>query len=103
MGPQAKKKESESEVAQSGPPLWDPKDWSLPGSSVHGIFQARVLEWIAIAFSGVYTGSSINVSCLFSFFPLVSVAECRGTSLGLIGLATLLLMNIVEINVLCYD
>ena len=39
------------EVAQSCPTLCDPKDCSLPGSSVHGIFQARVLEWVAISFS----------------------------------------------------
>ena len=45
------KGKSESEVTQSGPTLCDPKDGSLPGSSVHGIFQARVLEWGAIAFS----------------------------------------------------
>ena len=43
--------ESESEVAQSCPTLCDPVDCSLPGSSVHGIFQAIVLEWIAISFS----------------------------------------------------
>ena len=43
--------ESESEVAQSYLTLCDPMDCSLPGSSVHGIFQARVLEWGAIAFS----------------------------------------------------
>ena len=42
--------ESESEVAQSCLTLSDPMDCSLPGSSVHGIFQARVLEWGAIAF-----------------------------------------------------
>ena len=42
---------SENEVAQSCPTLSDPMDCSLPGSSVHGIFQARVLEWGAIAFS----------------------------------------------------
>ena len=41
--------ESESEVAQSCLTLSDPKDCRLPGSSVHGIFQARVLEWVAIA------------------------------------------------------
>ena len=40
-----------SEVAQSCPTLCDPMDCSLPGSSVHGIFQAIVLEWIAISFS----------------------------------------------------
>ena len=43
--------ENESEVAQSCPTPSDPMDCSLPGSSVHGIFQARVLEWGAIAFS----------------------------------------------------
>ena len=42
---------SESEVAQSYPALSDPMDCSLPGSSVHGIFQARVLKWDAIALS----------------------------------------------------
>ena len=41
----------ESEVARSCPTLCDPGDCSLPGSSVHGIFQARVLEWVAISFS----------------------------------------------------
>ena len=44
----------ESEVAQSCPTLSDPMDCSLPGSSVHGIFQARVLEWGAIAFSKLF-------------------------------------------------
>ena len=44
------KVESESEVAQSRPTLSDPMDCSLPGSSIHGIFQARVLEWGAIAY-----------------------------------------------------
>ena len=44
------KVKSESEVAQSCLTLRDPMDCSLPGSSAHGIFQARVLEWGAIAF-----------------------------------------------------
>ena len=48
---QCLKVKSESEVAQSCPTLRDPMDYSLPGSSVHGIFQARVLEWGAITFS----------------------------------------------------
>ena len=48
---QCMKVKSESEVAQSCLTLSDPMDCSLPGSSVHGIFQARVLEWGAIAFS----------------------------------------------------
>ena len=46
---------SESEVTQSCPTLSDPMDCSLPGSSAHGIFQAGVLEWGAIAFSSDYT------------------------------------------------
>ena len=45
------KVKSESEVAQSYPTLSNTMDCSLAGSSVHGIFQARVLEWAAIAFS----------------------------------------------------
>ena len=48
---QCRKVKSESEVARSCPTLRDPMDCSLPGSSIHGIFQARVLEWGAIAFS----------------------------------------------------
>ena len=49
---QCMKVKSESQVAQSCLTLSDPMDCSLPGSSVPGIFQARVLEWAAIAFSG---------------------------------------------------
>ena len=45
------KVKSESEVAQSCPTLCDPMDYSPPSSSVHEIFQARVLEWGAIALS----------------------------------------------------
>ena len=48
---QCVKVKSECEVSQSCPTLSDPTDCSLPGSSIHGIFQARVLEWGAIAFS----------------------------------------------------
>ena len=49
------KVKSESEVAQSCLTLSDPMDCTPPGSSVHGIFQARVLEWGAIAFSNILT------------------------------------------------
>ena len=42
---------SERKVTESCPTLCDPMDWSIPGSSIHGILQARVLEWVAIAFS----------------------------------------------------
>ena len=47
----AQPKESESEVTQQCLTLCDPMDCSPPGSSVHGIFQARILEWVAISFS----------------------------------------------------
>ena len=52
------KVKSESEVAQSCLTLRDPMDCSLPGSSAHGIFQARVLEWGAIAFSDLHIQST---------------------------------------------
>ena len=59
---QCMKMKSESEVTQSCPTLSDPMDCSLPGSSVHGIFQARVLEWGAIAFS-VTPGRTLLFDC----------------------------------------
>ena len=58
---QCMKVKSESDVAQLCPTLSDPMDCSPPGSSVHGIFQARVLEWGAIAFSCVCSPIPQNV------------------------------------------
>ena len=82
---------SESEVAQSCPTPSDPMDCSLPGSSIRGIFQARVLEWAAIAFSSFATTTypiscssnprlwrtphSHMVSCFFSV-PLLHPSRC---------------------------
>ena len=66
---QCMKVKRESEVAQSCPTLHDPMDCSLPGSSVHGIFQARVLEWGAIAFSvrsGMDPQNTSQISLSFS-------------------------------------
>ena len=57
---QCMKVKSESEVAQSCLTCRDPMDCSLPGSSVPRIFQARVLEWVTIAFSGNIQGISLN-------------------------------------------
>ena len=54
------KVKSENEVTQLCPTLLDPMDCSLPGSSVHGIFQAKVLEWVAIAFSTMEYCSAIK-------------------------------------------
>ena len=61
---QCMKVKSESEVAQLCPTLCDPTDCSLPGSSVHGIFQARILEWGAIAFSEIQSAAAKSLqSC----------------------------------------
>ena len=71
---QCMKVKSESEVAQSCPTPSDPMDCSLPGPSVHGIFQARVLEWIAIAFS-VKENSGNQMSIIdFSIMMYLSMA-----------------------------
>ena len=59
---QCMKVQSESEVTQSCPTLSNPIDCSLPGPSIHGIFQARVLEWGAIAFSEFPSSYVLTVS-----------------------------------------
>ena len=61
------KVKSEREVAQWCPTLSDPMDCSLPGSSIHGIFHARVLEWGAIAFSHIYAQACLNNWLLANF------------------------------------
>ena len=66
---QCMKVKSESEVAQSCPTLRDPMDCSLPGSSVHGNFQARVLEWGTIAFS-----EKLLQSCLKQYFLMYDLS-----------------------------
>ena len=64
---------SESEVAQSCPTLSDLMDCSPPGSSVHGIFQARVMEWVSIAFSNSFLEDPMNkeawqaIQCMGSY------------------------------------
>ena len=62
---QCMKVKSESEVTQSCLTLSDPRDCSLPGSSIHGIFQARVLEWGAIVFSTVPPQEYLNSSSIY--------------------------------------
>ena len=63
------KVKGESEVAQLCPTLSDPMDCSLPGSSIHGIFQARVLEWGAIAFSGSFHEDATNAGSRDLLYP----------------------------------
>ena len=69
---QCRKVKSESEVAQSCPTLRDPVDCSPPGSSVHGILQARVLEWVAVAFSYIFTSAALK--------PLLDRLACENTN-----------------------
>ena len=59
---------SESEVTQSGQTLYNLMDCSLSGSSVHGIFQARILEWVAISFSR-RSSQSRDWTCIFTIEP----------------------------------
>ena len=75
---QCRKVKSESEVAQSCLTLSNPMDCSLPGSPIHGIFQARVLEWVAIAFSKVYYVRNILITKLMKSTPIklyVSISD----------------------------
>ena len=75
---QCMKVKSENEVVQSCSTLSGPMDCSLPGSSIHGIFQARVLEWVTIAFSGIGSTfpqmknfASIHFNCVNAVLKLL--------------------------------
>ena len=68
---QCMKKKSESEAAQSCLTLHNSMDCSLPGSSIHGIFQARVLEWVAMSFSHVMYKRKINIVTRKRFIMLI--------------------------------
>ena len=69
------KMKSENEVAQSCLTLSNPLDCSLPGSSVHGIFQARVLEWGVIAFSNVPTSNAEKAEVEWVYEDLQDLLE----------------------------
>ena len=104
---QCMKVKSESEVDQSCPTLSDPMDYSLPGSSIHGIFQARVLEWGAIALvpnrmdekntNSQTTPDQLNekkwgcglATCLNKAFPVTVIWSLRTTELVLLEVITL--------------
>ena len=80
---QCMKVKSESEVAQSSLTLRDPMDCSPPGSSIHGIFPARVLEWVAIAFSATlstsvtYTHNLHSPNCFHQCFLLDDLMDVK--------------------------
>ena len=78
---QCMKVKSEREFAQSCPTLRNPMDCSLPSSSVHGIFQARVLEWGAIAFSHITPTPTKKLNC-WKFFPPICLSVPYYTSLS---------------------
>ena len=72
---------SESELTESCPTLSGPMDCSLPGSSVHGIFQTRVLEWVAIAFSPYMTaGKTIALTIRTFVGKVMSVFNMLSSS-----------------------
>ena len=73
---QCMKVKSDSEVTQLCPTLSDPMDCSLPGSSIHGIFQARLLEWVTIAFSVTYSLSGFQACASFLNFRSDYLATC---------------------------
>ena len=76
---QCMKVKSKSEVAQPCPTLPDPMDCSLPGSSVHGIFHTRVLEWGAIAFSQISAQACLNNLLLASFGMPMTIHPYQAT------------------------
>ena len=76
------KVKSESEVTQSCLTLSDPMDCSLPGSSVRGIFQARVVEWGAIAFSSDYLACNLNQPLGFLYRSIGKASACNTGDLG---------------------
>ena len=84
---QCMKVKSESEVAQLCPTLSKPMDCSLPGSSVHGIFQARVLEWGAIAFSAFQATNMLFSNRYWMTTPpctrQASASSCKQSFTGL--------------------
>ena len=94
---QCMKMKSEREVAQSCPTPSDPMDCSPPGSSVHGIFQPRVLEWGAIAFSdSVYQFSSVQSLSRVRLFSTPWIAA-RQASLSITNSRSLLKLMPVEL------
>ena len=94
--------ESENEVAQSCPTFRDHMDCSLPGSSVHRIFQARVLEWGAIAFSTLQPLATTNpFPASIDLHILVISLKWSDAMCGLLGLFSLTYHSIFQVHPHC--
>ena len=76
----------------------DPTDYSLPGSPVHGIFQARVLEWVAIAFSKVVSNSLQSVDCSMSGSSVHGIFQARVLEWGAIAFSSWSLLKLISIK-----
>ena len=87
-------------VAQLCLPLWDPMDCSPPGPSVHGILQARILEWVAIPFS---RGSSWPRNWIWVSYIADSFFTAWATKEVLIGKGSEITYNTKKWNLLCYE
>ena len=92
------KEKSESEVAQSCPTLRDPIDCSLPGSSVHGISQVRVLEWVAVALSFKWIYLSFSP---LPFTSLLFTAICKASSYNHFAFLHFFILGMVLITASC--
>ena len=99
---QCMKVKSESEVTQLCPTLRDPMDCSLPGSSIHGIFQARVLEWGAIVFSALSPCLSLNNRKWLLFSTILSFLLLFFLSTSLSCLSHLILLHPFPFTYLCF-
>ena len=100
---QCMKVKSESEVAQSCQTLRDPMACSLPGSSIHGIFQARVLEWGAVIAIYIYiwqneSGISIHLSPPFWIFLPFRTPECKFPVLYSVPISCLLYQSFNSVS-----
>ena len=84
----------ESEVAQSCPTLSDPTDFSLLGSPVHGVFQARVLEWVAISFSN----ACMHAKSLKLYLPLCDPVDYCPTGSSVPGILQARILEWVAIS-----
>ena len=96
-------KVKESEVAQLCLALCNPMDCSLPGFSIHGIFQARILEWVAISFSigGCQLGVSVKVRAGLFYPTILLVSSCSSLFLSLelcLAMCSRITLNFISLN-----